>query len=44
MDEDRGSGRAALAVVMVEEIPRPPGGKTEVFTSDFVPARTDEGA
>jgi phenylacetate-CoA ligase len=33
-----------LAMRRVDEIPRSPGGKTEVFTSDFMPARNDKPA
>lgn len=28
-----------LVIVMVDEIPRAPGGKSDVFTSDFMPSR-----
>lgn len=30
---------APLTIAMVDEIPRAPGGKSEVFTSDFMPSR-----
>jgi phenylacetate-CoA ligase len=33
-----------LAMRRVDEIPRSPGGKTEVFTSDFVPAQNEKPA
>jgi phenylacetate-CoA ligase len=39
-----GADGPTLGIVMVEEIPKSPGGKTEVFTSDFMPGRDDEGA
>jgi phenylacetate-CoA ligase len=32
-------GGAELSFRSVSEIPKPPGGKSEVFTSDFMPAR-----
>lgn len=32
----------ALAMRRVDEIPRSPGGKTEVFTSEFMPARDEK--
>jgi phenylacetate-CoA ligase len=35
-------GHPALAMRRVDAIPRSPGGKTEVFTSDFLPARNEE--
>jgi hypothetical protein len=37
-------GDPALAMRRVDEIPRSPGGKTEVFTSDFMPARNEKSA
>jgi phenylacetate-CoA ligase len=38
------AGMHPLAIVQVAEIPRPPGGKFQIFTSDFMPAlkRDDE--
>ena len=35
-------GEPELAMRRVDEIPRSPGGKTEVFTSDFMPARNEK--
>jgi phenylacetate-CoA ligase len=37
-----GQGEPKLAMRRVDEIPRLPGGKTEVFTSDFIPARHEK--
>lgn len=38
------AGDYPLAIVQVDEIPRPPGGKFQVFTSDFMPAlKRDDG-
>ena len=34
-------GEPELAMRRVDEIPRSPGGKTEVFTSEFAPARDE---
>jgi phenylacetate-CoA ligase len=34
----------ALEIFTVDRIPRCPGGKSEVFTSDFIPARDTAGA
>jgi len=36
------SGRPELAIRRVDEVPRSPGGKSEVFTSDFMPARNEK--
>jgi phenylacetate-CoA ligase len=33
-----GAGKHALEIVQVGEIPRSPGGKFQIFTSDFMPA------
>ena len=35
-------GEPELTMRRVDEIPRSPGGKTEVFTSDFMPARNEK--
>jgi phenylacetate-CoA ligase len=37
------SGGPELTVRRVQELSRAPGGKFEVFTSDFIPARDDSG-
>ena len=37
-------GEPELAMRRVDEIPRSPGGKTEVFTSDFMPSRNEKPA
>jgi phenylacetate-CoA ligase len=34
----KAAGQHPLAIVEVREIPRPPGGKFQAFTSDFMPA------
>jgi phenylacetate-CoA ligase len=40
-----GAGDYPLEIVQVAEIPRPPGGKFQSFTSDFMPAlQRDDGA
>jgi hypothetical protein len=39
---ESGPGAPDLSFRAVNEIPRSPGGKSQVFTSDFVPARDSE--